>query len=336
MGEHILMYSENNLTATAIESLPTAYNEDLKKFYRYGCPNKRDTLLQQLRDTVNNARKSFVRLFPNHTKRKDVLNHVLLLLSNSGICVVKSKTLADNVKCSVRTVNDAVKNIKETGEIIVTGLADGSNKYVFVLKTHDNFKQILKEVFFMDIAEPIAEEITEPEITTNIDVMGQNGDNSGVQSFKSFRSSISKHEKSVIQQSVEDEVTSVINTAETIEQAEMYLTAYIDNPIQLQLFHNIHEIPFPEEIQKHSAVLVLRTGLHGTVTPQLASKAIQVLTKIATSMIDRVVIKSVIDVFTYEMFNIGSNPVMKNDTIIVDVVPTVKKVPFYNWLEKRN
>ncbi|MCQ6307705.1 cytosolic protein, partial [Bacillus cereus] len=41
-------------------------------------------------------------------------------------------------------------------EIVVAGLADGKNKYVFVLKMHSNFTTIMKEIFYIN-TEQIAE-----------------------------------------------------------------------------------------------------------------------------------------------------------------------------------
>ena len=87
-----------------------------------------------------------------------------LLLSGNGICKISAETLADKANCSVRTVTDTVRALKQTGEILVAGLADGKNKYVFVLKTHPNFTTILKEVFYINayqIAERTAEQVAE-------------------------------------------------------------------------------------------------------------------------------------------------------------------------------
>ena len=60
-------------------------------------------------------------------------------------------------------MTDTVRALKQTGEILVAGLADGKNKYVFVLKTHPNFT-IMKEVFYINanqIAERTAEQVAE-------------------------------------------------------------------------------------------------------------------------------------------------------------------------------
>lgn len=325
----------------------TAYHMDVKKHLRKGCTKQRNIIMKQLEETLSSKRISFSDLFPPKSFQKDVLSRILLLASVSGICVWERKELAKSVGCSVRLVDYVIDNIKVTGEFVVAGLADGNNKNIYILKSHPNFRQIIKDVFFMDdlpaeyggeivdIAERIAVPIAEREPSTNTVGTASNVAKMPPKSFKSFKPLISKHESSVIKQSVEDEVTSVINKAETIEQAEIYLTAYIDNPIQLQLFHNIHEYPFLEEIQKHSAVLVLRAGSRGTVTPKLAIKAIQVLNDIDRNIRAGVVIKSLTATFEHDLFTPKVYPVKKAVPESA-TVPKAKRVPFYNWLEIRD
>lgn len=324
--------------AATLDTLPTAYSDDVKKFFKVGCTAKRDILMKELKEVLLSNGVNYNSLFPNRTKRKDMLNYLLLLTSVSGIVAVESKTIADRVGCSVDYVFKSMPLIKESGLFIVTGLADGKNKYVFVLKSHPNFKRIIREVFYMDVVEPITEQTTEQsteqETAINPVTPSPNADILEGQSLKSFKPLITEHEKSVIQHTVENEATKVINKAESIDEAEMYLTAYIDNPIQLQLFRNIHDFPFPEEIQRHATALVLRTGLNGYVTNRIAIKAIQVLNKIAVNLLNRVEMKSVVAVFSYEMFNVGSNPYKKEIPEAV-TIPAVKKVPFYNWVEER-
>lgn len=333
MGDFIMTIEALN----TIETLPTAYSEDVNKFYKRGCKKKRNILMKQIKEKQISKGINFNYLFPPMTVRKDVLSHVLLMLSNTGMCVIASKTLADNVKCSVRTVTRAVKAIKETGEIIVTGLANGKNKYVFVLKSHENFKCILQEVFYMDLSEVVSEDVSTHETATNVDTATLKDNFSGVQSIKSFRSLSSKHEKSFIQKAIENNVIQGIEKTESVADAEVYLSQYIDNPIQLQLFRTIHDMPFPEVVKRQASVLTLRAGLYGEVTQKTAIKAIQVLTKITRYMIDRVEIKSIKGTFTYEMFNSKANSVMATGGKVdkVESVRKVEKVQFYNWLVEK-
>ncbi len=314
-------------------TFPTAYHTDMKKFFRWGCPDKRDLLVTKLEQTVLPLGKSFAKLFPNKSKRKDVLKRILLLLSNSGICTVESKTLADGVGCSVRTVFDAVENLKETGEVIVTGLADGSNKYVFVLKSHENFNRILKEVFFIDelptentpIAEPVAEHIAEPQNAETLGAVGVEGDFSG---SKSFRSLSSKQERSYIQQSVENDIQ---NSERNTTEIRNKLVSYTANENQLMLFDMIMNHGFPQAITDKAGILALRVGMD--CDGKRAVKAYQLLGKIASNMANGVEIRNVVAVFSEGM----DNPLDRYKVEEI-VVPQrrVKPVPFYNWLIERD
>ena len=95
---------------------------------------KKYEIMDTMRKCVDDTNQSFESLFPSRSKRKDVMDHIIYLLSGNGICKISAETLADKADCSVRTVTDTVRALKQTGEILVAGLADGKNKYVFVLK----------------------------------------------------------------------------------------------------------------------------------------------------------------------------------------------------------
>ena len=321
-------------------TLPTAYNVDIKKFYRWGCPDKRDLLMEQLKETMHSVGKSFARSFPNRTKRKDVVSHVLLQLSNSGVYAIESETLAKNVGCSVRTVSDAVKNIKETGEIIVTGLADGSNKYVFVLKSHENFNRILKEVFFIDVAEPIAEDIAEPECATNIEVTGLNDEKMESQSFKSLRSLSSTHESNIyIAESIENDFEEATKNPE--KEAEYISTYYVSN-FQKEVYDYIksENSGFHDSIKESASILGLRVGSNSNHKD--AVKAIQTVIKIDSFIADGGVVREGVPALFTKMYKHGlkmweyerqykqQNPSQAKPERIV------KKVPFYNWLVNRD
>jgi hypothetical protein len=166
------------MTKTAEKKLRlTAYNKDVQRYVKNGggCSKaKKRIILETIEESVTNRGISFEKLFPKRTKRHEVLDYIIFQLSGSGICNVDSKTISEKVGCTARTVFNTVKNIKETKEILVCGLADGKNKYVFVLKSHPNLKIILKKVFFLENAEQIAKEITEQknfEIVSNLSLV---------------------------------------------------------------------------------------------------------------------------------------------------------------------
>lgn len=169
-----------------IMRLPNVCNLDVQRFmderrynYREACSTKmKESIIEKIENTCRKISISFQKLFKPKTKIKSVLDEIVFLLSGTGICKVSSKTLAQKIDCTERTIWETVKRIKETGEILVTGLADGSNKYVFVLKSHSNFKSILKEVFFVDgfisepISEPSSDHSSEPQNAEILDAQG--------------------------------------------------------------------------------------------------------------------------------------------------------------------
>ncbi|MCQ6306468.1 HTH domain-containing protein, partial [Bacillus cereus] len=112
----------------------TAYNADVQKYMQQNrlSTQKKYEIIDAMRKRVDNTNQSFESLFPSRSKRKDVMDHIIYMLSGNGICKISAETLADKADCSVRTVNAAVHALKQTGEIVVAGLADGKNKYVFV------------------------------------------------------------------------------------------------------------------------------------------------------------------------------------------------------------
>ena len=114
----------------------TAYNADVQKYMQRNrlSTQKKYEIMDTMRKCVDDTNQSFESLFPSRSKRKDVMDHIIYLLSGNGICKISAETLADKADCSVRTVTDTVRALKQTGEILVAGLADGKNKYVFVLK----------------------------------------------------------------------------------------------------------------------------------------------------------------------------------------------------------
>lgn len=304
----------------------TAYNQDVQRYMMNGGCNtiRKTTILETIEQAVIMAGASFEKLFPAKSKRQAVLDEVIYYLSGSGICKVAASTLAEKVGASVRTVSAAVKSMKETGEIIVAGLADGKNKYVFVLKSHPNFKNIMKEVFFVDYAEQIAEQIAEQDFSGTVgavSVEGQKTDPNYSSSFNSLQ------ERDIIQQSIEIDVQdSVKNTAE----ARQKLQGYAANEHQLMLFDQIQEFPFPQEIKDAAGVLSLRVGMDCDAKRML--KALKLLNKMSINMVDGVEIRHIAAVFSTEM--------QKRDSEKLEVPaekPEKRKpVAFYNWLTDRS
>jgi len=307
------------MTITAEKTLRlTAYNKDVQRFVMHGgsCSTvKKRTILEAIEESVINAGISFEQLFPAKTKRQQVLDYIIFLLSGSGICKVESKTIAEKVGCTVRTVSNTVKNIKETKEVLVCGLADGKNKYVFVLKSHPNFKCILKEVFFLDNAEQMTEQISEQRNRESVGTVSVVTEKLSSNHNNLF---ISKQEKDIIRDSIETEV-------KVSKDYQQYFTSDMQN----QLYHLILSSPFPKVIMDNAGIFVLRAG---NIDKKGFLKAYQVVTKMANYIKDGMDIKSLPAVFESEL-KTYKKPIVSNAP---ENNTDKKKIPFYNWLEIRD
>ncbi|EJR01689.1 hypothetical protein II5_04486 [Bacillus cereus MSX-A1] len=155
----------------------TAYNADIQKYMQQNrlSTKKKNEIINAIRNRINDTNQSFENLFPTRSKRKDVMDHIIYMLSGNGICKISAETLTRKADCSVRTITATVRALKQTGEILVAGLADGKNKYVFVLKTHPNFTTIMKKVFYID-AEQNANQIAEQKNHESLEAVSLEGE----------------------------------------------------------------------------------------------------------------------------------------------------------------
>lgn len=249
----------------------TAYNKDIQKYVQgNGCSTKqKNEIIEQIENNL--VGMSFEKLFPTRSKRKEVMDHIIYLLSGNGICKIAAPTLAEKVKCSIRTVTDAVKNLKETGAVIVAGLADGKNKYVFVLKTHANFKAIMEDVFYLNaeqIAEQTAEQIAEQENAEPVEAVSTEGEktssnyNNSFNSINSFNNLL-KQEKENIKESIENELESVSSVTITEEEVKRVNTFYT-NDYQHNLYHSIKGGQYTPDMKLCASVIGLRVGSNCT------------------------------------------------------------------------
>ena len=130
--------------------IQTAYNEDVQKFIRTAksASLTKEEVFAEIEEKAYSMRKSFREMFPRLQMR--VLDEIVFLTKSTGIWTIGRERLAERVGCGLRTVTSAVKSIKETDLFIVARLANNHvGKYIFVLKSHPNFKRILRDVFFL-------------------------------------------------------------------------------------------------------------------------------------------------------------------------------------------
>jgi hypothetical protein len=271
----------------------TAYNDDVQAYFQGAKLNKinKETIIEGIKETVRKAGKSFSRMFP--CKQKLVLDEIIFLLSDKGICKIGADKLAEKTGSSVRTVKSAVKSLKETGEVLVCRLADGhAGKYVFVLKSHPNFKEIMREVFFihdiegtlklLEQANTPAETITEnnaendasaqqnaPQFAQHfaplenremLDTQGIEGEKSSSNHInQSNRIYIKQEDINDVRQAVENELIEA-SASNNLKKELEHINTYYVNEYQFKLYHHIKAGEYHKEIQKNASIIGLRVG----------------------------------------------------------------------------
>ncbi|MED2125438.1 cytosolic protein [Bacillus thuringiensis] len=245
----------------------TAYNKDVQKYMQLNnlCSRKKDEIIEAIRNRVSDNNQSFEGLFPARSKRKDVMDHIIYLLSGNGICKISAETLANKADCSVRTVTDAVRALKQTGELLVAGLADGKNKYVFVLKMHPNFTTIMEEVFYIDakqIAELNANQVAEQENAETVETVELEGEktssnyNNSINSFNSL-----KQEKNNDIVSLTESIENEFEEAQNDIQKEFeHIHTYYVNKFQEMMYHTIKAGTYHHTLKTNASIIGLRVG----------------------------------------------------------------------------
>ena len=138
------------------------YNHHVQKYIQGSVlsTKRKNEFIEMLKDKIHEAGERFTKLFPR--KQAKVLDYIMYLVSDKGIWKVGAETIAKKVGCHVNTVYNAVESLRKTDEFIVEQLKDNHNgKYVFVFKSHPNFKEIMKEVFNIELVEAVTEEVAE-------------------------------------------------------------------------------------------------------------------------------------------------------------------------------
>lgn len=233
-----------------VATLLTAYNQDVQKYIERPSTSKTKAIINEIKENALSEGLSFNRFFPTNTKKYRVLNYIVYLTSVGGIGTIACKTLAEKVGASIRTVKEAVSNLKKLGCFIVGGLANGANKYIFVYKNHNNFNEILANVFYIN-ALPTAPQIAHLENTKTTDTQGlEEGKTDSIYNYPS----LSKQEKDNIRDSIENDVKEATKQSERIEE-------YVTNPYQKLLYENIiTNKHIHNKIKQDASVIALRAG----------------------------------------------------------------------------
>ena len=331
--------------------LLTAYNLDVQRYMQGVKLNskQKDIILNSIKQSVIESGKSFYELFPN--KQYLVLEKITYLLSGCGLWKIGADKLAEDLGVSKTTVYNAVKAIKQTGKILVGRLADdGAGKYIFVLKDHENFKEILKEVFFIDEL-PVEEEQVEKSNKTDafeglseglsegqfvglqnheslegVSLESENSHSNNINSFKSFNS---KQEKNIIKDSIESEL---IEATKKQKESE-HLNTYYTNEFQFELYHAIKKHTYHEQIKNNASILGLRVGSNADKAAfLLAIKAIWKIDRFLRTggTVDTTVPALFTKLYTDLIKEYSSKP---SKSATASVGP-IKAVPLWNWLEE--
>ncbi|MEX0415982.1 cytosolic protein [Bacillus sp. C30] len=320
----------------------TAYNSEVQKYMQQNrlSTQKKNDIIDAIRKRIDDTNQSFERLFPSRSKRKDVMDHIIYLLSGNGICKISAETLADKADCSVRTVTDTVRALKHTDEILVAGLADGKNKYVFVLKTHPNFTTIMKEVFYIDadqIAELNANQVAEQKNHESLESVGLETEKTSSNYNNSINSLNSlKQEKNNDIVSLTESIENEFKEAQNDEQKEFErVHTYYVNEYQEMMYHTIKAGTYHPVLKANASIIGLRVGSN-------CGKSLFCLALNALSKVDRflknngTLTDSVQALFTKvysDNIKLSKAP-KKASTSNSDASKTPTKVLFYNWLEE--
>ncbi|MED2750141.1 cytosolic protein [Bacillus thuringiensis] len=320
----------------------TAYNTDIQKYMQQNrlSTQKKNEIIGAMRKRIDDTNQSFESLFPSQSKRKGVMDHIIYMLSGNGICKISAETLASKADCSVRTVTDAVRALKQTGEILVAGLADGKNKYVFVLKMHPNFTTIMNEVFFINtdqITELNAEQVAEqkkPETVEAVNLKDEKTSsnyNNSINSFNSLKQE-KNNDKVSLMESIEIELKEAQND---IQKEFERIHVYYVNEYQEMMYHTIKAGTYHPVLKTNASIIGLRVGSN-------CDKSRFLLAFNALGKIDRFLKKngtltdSVQALFSrvyLDNIKLSKAP-KKANTSNSDASKSHTKVPFYNWLEE--
>ncbi|MEK4500594.1 HTH domain-containing protein [Bacillus sp. FSL R12-0069] len=320
----------------------TAYNKDIQKYMQQNrlSTQKKNEIIDAIRSRVNDNNQSFESLFPAGSKRKEVMDHILYMLSGNGICKISSETLASKADCSVRTVNATVRALKETGEVIVAGLADGKNKYVFVLKTHPNFTTIMKEVFYIDaeqIAELTAGQVAEQKNAETVEAARLETEktssnyNNSINSFNSL-----KQEKNNDTLSLMESIENELKEAQNDDQKEFErVHTYFVNEYQEMMYHTIKAGTYHPTLKANASIIGLRVG--SNCDKGLFCLAFNALGKVDRFLKSNGTLTDNVQALFSKVYsdNIKISKVPKKaNTSNSDASKPHTKVPFYNWLEE--
>ena len=286
--------------------------------------------LNQLKEDLLQQNVFMNELFPS--KQFLVLEQIIYWINkNNGICKFGTDKLIQsiqdniNVSVSIRTVRNAIKAMKLTDQFIVTRLQSNrcnNGKYVIVDMKHENFKEILKEVFLMSddkIAHQFAHQKSEKSIDEAL-VQQQSIDENKSSNLTIFKTSNTNNNiYKAVQQEIEEDVLKNNNRE--------YVEKFATNDYQLKFYDLVEMMPFPEQIMANKAVLALRIGSDATSKTFVKAKGL--IVQMALRINEGYTYDNVVAAITKGLYNAMQYKPIKTATVS-------KEVPIfahYNWLK---
>lgn len=264
------------------------------------------------------------------SKQLAVVDRIIYLTSGTGIAKVGADKLAEKCDVSIRTVTNAVKALKETGEYIVARLIKtrgGAGKYIFVDKKHENFRDIMREVFLLSdykFAQLNAEQFAEQKNDKPVEAVSIEDEKSS----SNFNIFFTKQEKDMYISGTANAIKEAIEE-ETTPSRE-YVEEYATNPLQITFYDVLDQIGYPKPIDEVKHILALRIGSDCDMKKFVKAK--DIVHSIAIRISEGYRFNNVTATFTTALEKSKSYNV-----IMAQAKPTYpeRQVKFYNWLEER-
>jgi predicted transcriptional regulator len=286
--------------------------------------------LLALKTTLEEKNIMLDEMFPY--KQLAVVDRIIYLTGGAGIAKVGADKLAEKCGVSKKTVTNAVKGLKETDEFIVARLIKtkgGAGKYIFVDKKHENFREIMNEVFLLSckkIAQLNTEQFTEQDNTESIDALSLEDENKdsniNIFSLKQEKNIYisSNNTLDAIKESIEEEH----------QHSREYVQEYSSNPLQIKFYDLLDSLEYPKPINDVKHILALRVGSDCDMKRFIKAK------NIIHSMAMRISVGYVFENVTASFTTALKKSELYN-VVQEQHKPTYPKrsVAFYNWLIER-
>lgn len=325
----------------------TAYNDQVQNYMTQSAQknstSKKEALIQTLKEKLKNEGRSYGALFS--PTKSIVLDMIFYLTSGTGIWKIGSDALANKCDVSTSTVFKTVAALKTTDTFVVARLADQkAGKYIFVNKLHQNFKEIMRDIFHLEVheindletankykTELRKEQETSLQNIESTDTTDVDDDNLVSNNFNYF-SFI--QEKSIYSDLIKEALKKeAANQSEikSIEKQEKLLEEYGACSLQMTLFDLIVTSPYPELLKKNAYKIVLRSGSNLNIAR--FNKAKKVIHELALSIHEQQKSpRQIVALFDYMYKKALSHSVTYENE---EVIPSTQRkvMPLYNWLE---